>query len=487
MIVYKAQDMISYLEDTSNLPAKADCVYIPQSYDELINCLKELIAQNTPVTLSAGRTGTTGGGIPQGGALISVELLNSIISISKEAKYIEAEAGITLEEIERKTNPLGLGLRALPTEQLARLAGVISTCASGVRGFGYGSIRNYVRKLQVLLTTGEILNIERGKFISRGRHFDFTYGQRRFCFDVPSYVMPSVKSQAGYFVHDNMDLIDLFIGSEGTLAVILSAGLCLQELPFAVFDGLIFFRSEDDAFLLVEKVKKAKHDKSLSPAALEFFDERSLGLLAKQYSFVPKAACAVYFQQEAQNSEHFDRCWQQWQKLLEESHALMDESILGDTVRERKKIFEFRHKLPQLINEFLRSHGQVKISSDIAVPDTHLQKMYLFYKHKAEETGVDYVNFGHIGESHLHFNFLPKNHHEYIRAKDCMRLFCRKAVSLGGTVSAEHGIGKLKKDYLKMMYSKEHIQAMACLKKYFDPYCLLGLDTLFEKELLQKC
>lgn len=479
--------MFSYLGDTSNMPATAECVYIPQNQDELCDCLKRLVNQNTAITLSAGRTGTTGGGVPQGGALISVELLNSIITINQEEKYIEAQAGVTLDEIEQKTNPLGLSLRVLPTEQLARLGGVVSTCASGVRGFGYGSIRNYVRKLQVLMTTGDILDIERGKFTSQGRHFDFVYKKRSYSFDVPSYNLPAVKSQAGYFVHDNMDLIDLFIGSEGTLGVILSAGLSLQQLPFALFDGLVFFKDEADAFCLVEKVKSARCAKSLSPAALEFFDERSLRLLAQQYSFVPKVSCAIYFQQEAKNSEHLDYCWQKWQQLLDESQALMDESILGDTARERKKIFEFRHKLPQMINEFLRSHNQLKVSSDIAVPEAQLQKMYHFYKRKAEETGVDYVNFGHIGESHLHFNFLPKSHDEYIRATSCMRVFCREAVSLGGTVSAEHGIGKLKKDYLKMMYSKEHIQAMACLKKYFDPYCLLGLDTLFEKELLRKC
>ena len=112
--------------------------------------------------------------------------------------------------------------------------------------------------------------------------------------------------------------------------------------------------------------------------------------------------------------------------------------------------------------------------------------MYDLYITAAEKSGIDYVNFGHIGESHLHFNFLPKNEQENYQAREYIKMFCGKAVSLGGTVSAEHGIGKIKKPYLKIMYNENEIKGMAALKKYFDPYCLLGLDNIFDKELLYK-
>ena len=92
--------------------------------------------------------------------------------------------------------------------------------------------------------------------------------------------------------------------------------------------------------------------------------------------------------------------------------------------------------------------------------------------------------FGHIGESHLHFNFLPRTSEQSQQAQQALAQLCRKAVSLKGTVSAEHGIGKIKKPYLALMYGPAHIQEMVRLKKYFDPHCLLGLDTLFDRELL---
>ena len=96
------------------------------------------------------------------------------------------------------------------------------------------------------------------------------------------------------------------------------------------------------------------------------------------------------------------------------------------------------------------------------------------------------MNFGHIGESHLHFNFLPNNEAQSQQAKSYLKKLCQMAVSLGGTVSAEHGIGKIKKPYLKLMYTDEQIKEMASLKKYFDPDCLLGLDNIFDRESLKE-
>jgi D-lactate dehydrogenase (cytochrome) len=126
----------------------------------------------------------------------------------------------------------------------------------------------------------------------------------------------------------------------------------------------------------------------------------------------------------------------------------------------------------------------VKTATDIAVPWKNFRKMYDFYKTLACQSKMDYANFGHIGENHLHFNFLPKNDTQAKQAREYIMEFCRRAVSLGGTVSAEHGIGKIKKPYLKIMYNQQGIKEMAALKKYFDPYCLLGLDNIFDKELL---
>jgi D-lactate dehydrogenase (cytochrome) len=483
-------EFASYLEDTSNLKGKASACYFPESVQEVSQIVGDCYAKNIPFTWSGGRTGTTGGCVPLEGVLISLERLNRINEIDVTAKTVRLEAGVSLKQLEQAlpAGQAGLTFRPAPTESLAWLGGAVATCASGTRGFGHGSVRAYVRALEIVLPGGGILNIRRGEIRSQGRVFDFAAGGRKYRFSVPSYNMPACKSQAGYFAAPDMDLIDLFIGSEGTLGVVTALELELQSRPFSIFDGLAFFTDEKKAFEFVETVKGLKAKKILRPASLEFLDANALGLAAGKFSFVSclpaGRQAAVYFEQEADSVPEQARLLEQWAALIDQSGALADKTILADTPQERETLYSFRHALPETINEFLRAHGQVKAAADIAVPDIAFPDMYAFYKEQADKSGLEHVNFGHAGESHLHFNFLPKNEAQAIIAKEYLVLFCRKAVSLGGTVSAEHGIGKIKKPYLKIMYNPEELKQMAAVKKVFDPRGLLGSDNVLDKEVV---
>jgi len=474
----------NYLDDTSNFHGKASALYIPQSQADALAFVKNLSQAKQSFTVSSGRTGTTGGCVPVSGAIISLEKLNKIVNIDSNRQVVCVEAGVTLEQLELEVNKYKLTLRAQPTESLAFVGGAVSTAASGVRGFGYGSIRDYVLGITVILSSGEIIDIKRGDIYASNRLFDFEYANRRYNFKLPSYQILKIKTQAGYYVYNNMDLIDLFIGSEGTLGMITSCLLKLQKIPFNIFDGLVFFKNENKAFNFVKDVRRMKKEGSLKVVSLEFFDKNSLNMLKEFYSFIPESDSAVYFEQEVRDDKDYDLLLEEWGVLIDKNGGLK-ESVIADTFQERKKIFEFRHKLPQAINEYLRQTKQVKVASDIAVPEVYFKEMYDYYKEKARAYKINYVNFGHIGECHLHFNFLPQNDKEAESAKECLRKFCRKSVSLGGTVSAEHGIGKIKKSYLKIMYSDKEIQEMADLKKYFDPGCLIGLDNIFDRELLR--
>ncbi len=484
IIKNKKEEIITYLEDTSNIQGNSSLLYLPKNREEILAAVNDCVNRKIVFTVSSGRTGTTGGCVPFQGAIISMGNLRNIINIDKDNNFIELECGVPLENLEKEANRYSLTLRAAPTESLALIGGAIATGASGVRGFGYGSIRNYVAEIDVCLTTGDVIRIKRGEIKALKRIFNFEYNGKKFKFRLPSYNLPKVKSQAGYFIKDDMDLIDLFIGSEGTLGIILSCKIILQKIPVNIFDGLIFFKKERNALCFINEIKDLKRKRLLFPASLEFMDINSLDMLKSEYSFIPQAEAGVYFEQEVEDEKDYGGLIEKWQRLIEVNGGLMDESIIADTSKDRKKIFEFRHKLPQMINEFLRQNNQIKTSTDIAVPWQKFEEMYFFYKEQAKQSGLSYVNFGHIGESHLHFNFLPKNGRENLKAKTYMEMFCRKAVFLGGTVSAEHGIGKLKKPYLKIMYKEEVLKSMASLKKIFDPYCLLGLDNIFEKELL---
>jgi len=191
----------------------------------------------------------------------------------------------------------------------------------------------------------------------------------------------------------------------------------------------------------------------------------------------------VYLEQEISSSREKSKVLDYWCSLIE-NYSSLDKCWFAEDKKNKEKLLGFRHKLPQKINEFLRRHHQKKSATDIAVPSQHFREMYNFYEEKAKTSQINYVNFGHIGENHLHFNFLPKNSEESFKAKGYIWEFIRKALSLGGTVSAEHGIGKIKKPYLEIMYGKTHLKEMALLKKVFDPSCILGLDNIFSRKLL---
>lgn len=485
MIVKKNKEQFqSYLEDTSNIEGKADVLYIPEGQSKIQEVLKKASEAKTPVTFSGGGTGTTGGRVPLGGAVISLEKLNKIINIDAEKGLACVQAGVLLDVLEKELNKKKLTLRAGPTEPLACVGGAVSTCASGTKSFKYSSIRDYVQFLKVILSTGEILEIKRGQIYAESKKFDFILNGKRFKFTLPSYTSPLVKSSAGYFVKDNMDLIDLFIGNEGTLGCIVEAELKVQKMPLDYFDCIVFFDDHKDALNFIDEIKEIKKYNDFFPCSIEYFDACSLRFLKDDYSFVPGAACAVYLEQEIENENQQEEILDYWCSLIEKHNASLDKCWFAEDIKNRQKIQEFRHRLPEKINEFLKKYKQQKAATDIAVPDVHFREMYDFYEKTSRESNIDYVNFGHVGQNHLHFNFLPKTNEESEKAKGHIVEFIKKAISLEGTVSAEHGIGKIKKDYLEIMYGKKNLKEMAELKKVFDPACILGLDNMFSRELL---
>ena len=139
---------------------------------------------------------------------------------------------------------------------------------------------------------------------------------------------------------------------------------------------------------------------------------------------------------------------------------------------------EFRHALPLLVTEWLSKQHESKISTDMAVPEGRIRELFDFYRSSCEQLGFIYIIFGHIGNEHLHLNILPRNHEEFLLGKSLYRKFISKALALGGTLSAEHGIGKLKAEYLVEMYHEGGVREMARVKKSLDPFLVLNVGNL---------
>jgi D-lactate dehydrogenase (cytochrome) len=144
----------------------------------------------------------------------------------------------------------------------------------------------------------------------------------------------------------------------------------------------------------------------------------------------------------------------------------------------------FRHALPVMVNEWLARRGQRKVSTDMAVPDEAFPEMLRFYKETLRTGRLKFVIFGHIGDNHVHVNILPRDDAEQAAARETYARFVERAVTLGGTISAEHGVGKIKREYLRALYGERHLREMAELKRAFDPACVLGRGNVFAEEFL---
>ncbi|PYT03622.1 MAG: FAD-binding oxidoreductase [Acidobacteria bacterium] len=515
-MLMKAQpdEMQSYLADASNMAGgHVARVVWPESAAEAAALLHDATQTRTPVTVAGAGTGIVGGRVPFGGVVLSTQRLNHIGEIVREdgGGRATAEAGVVLADFQREVRSKGLLYPPDPTESSCFLGGTVATNASGARTFKYGPTRRYVRRLKVALATGDLLDIRRGEiFADAGGRVRVTLGGgRSIDARLPSYTMPATrKHAAGYYVAPGMDLIDLFVGSEGTLGVITETEVSLLAQPEGVLSGVVFFREEDGLLAFVReararslRTRAAAVDSSaltsgasarglgasrgeLDARALEYFDEESLKFLRERYPLVPLgAAGAVFFEQETTGLNE-ESLTGEWLGLVERHGALADESWFGTNEHDRAEMRAFRHALPVMVNEWLAQRGQRKVSTDMAVPDEAFPTMLDFYRETLRASRLAYVIFGHVGDNHVHVNLLPRDDVEQLAAREIYMRFIRRAVSFGGTVSAEHGVGKIKREYLRELYGERHLREMAELKRAFDPACVLGRGNIFAEEFL---
>jgi D-lactate dehydrogenase (cytochrome) len=516
----------SYLTDESRYPGgHADEIIFIYSEKQIIETLKRAYSKKIPVTISAGRTGIVGGAVPFGGILLVIEHMNKFKGVrwnsEKECWCIRVEPGLSLEALNeilrmRNFNDIYPNLSEEnqksieqfynetdqwfypvdPTEKTAYIGGTVATNASGSRSLKYGPTRNYVLSLRVVLADGTLLSINRGEvFLSSDTHIviETLNGQVRIPF--PKYSIPKVKNVAGYYIQKQMDFIDFFIGSEGTLGVITEIELALKKKPEFVLCGLSFFNSEEKAINFVKKTrtKQQQKDSHICPTALEYFDNNSLNILRKKREkdgvnskippFPEKSKAAVYFEQDGKEDDLEVFC-SKYDSILSASGTSMNDTWGGIDEREMIRMTEFRHALPETINSTIGQRKQKypslhKVGTDFVVPDNALERIIKIYRSTIEKERLEYAIFGHIGENHLHVNILPKDDEELIKAKELYLQLARQAVNLKGTVSGEHGIGKIKRFLLHIMYSSEDISEMKKIKDALDPKALLGKGNLF--------
>lgn len=445
----------SWLEDASGYRGHAARLACPATPEETAALLQECALRREPVTASGAGTGVTGGRCPDGGLILSTDRFRRLEIVGETAI---AGAGVPLADLHAAAARQHRLFPPDPTEWSASVGGAISTNASGSRSFLYGSTRRWIRALTVALMDGSVRTFRRGERI-----------------DFPVTPLPAPRARkhtAGYYVREPFDWVDLFCGSEGTLGIVLEAELNLLPAPENLLTGVIFFPEPERALAAVDAWRAIPQLRML-----EYFDRHSLGLLRSRYPDLPRAAASALLVEQILDGLPGDPV-EQWLERLESAGGLED-SWFGDTPADRERFRVFRHTLPELVNGRVRLLGHGKLGTDFAVPVEHNQAMMRFYLDRLDRLFPgSYCIFGHIGDAHVHVNLLPASPAEAQFAPGLIREFATEAVRLGGTVSAEHGLGKKKAHLLALEYSPAQVAAMCAIKRQLDPHWLLGRGTL---------
>jgi len=462
---------------------------LPQTEADIVEIIGTANRDKTLVTISGGGTGITGSRVPMhGGWVLSCERYRTPISINAGAKRASLPPGISLAELDSALPP-ALIYPPDPTEKSAFLGGSVATNASGARCFNYGPTRNWIEGLRVVLGDGEVLDIRRGDHLAADGNLDLTSESgKNYSLTLPTYKMPDVKNAAGVFSKDDMDSIDLFIGSEGIFGIFTEVRVKLEERPDMVSD-IAFFKDSGDALAYADQARSMRDRGLLS---LEYFDANSLEFMRSEYPGIMdnlNAAVFTEFKRDGQLLSDISES-QARHKACEDWCAL--------TSADARDLKELRHALPEGINTYLREHESYKLGTDFVVPGDrfsemldHYQKAGQGYKNRFRREGMHYLLFGHIGDHHLHFNFITHTDEERQAARNLYAELAAKAVELGGTVSGEHGVGKKtirhedrEIPYLQLMYGEAGLREIARVKKAFDPKGLLNVGNMIPMEYL---
>jgi D-lactate dehydrogenase (cytochrome) len=510
--------LAGFLEDAAHFPGGcADGLVAATCEADVAN----LLHGSLPVLAVGAQSSLTGGATPMGEVLLTTSRLNRIFSISTASVHVEA--GVTLTDLDAALRNAGRYYPPTPTFMGAFVGGTIATNAAGAATFKYGTTREWVLGVTVVLPSGEVLDIERGQITADADgHFDIhsTAGATTRI-AIPTYRLPQVaKLAAGYFAAPQMDLIDLFIGSEGTLGVITEATLrvlpvrpamCLALVPFAArLSALAFARQLRG---LARDTWRTKDPNGIDVSAIEHMDARCLELLredgidiANSVTIPDGSEIALLITLElpptttpeqafdeigsARESGGRDGPLRRFCRLLDAAGVLDDVEVAvpGDLAR-ANQLLAVREAVPAAVNQRVGLAKRAvdarieKTAADMIVPFDRLEELLTIYETGFGSRGLDAAIWGHLSDGNLHPNVIPRSYDDVKAGKAAILEFGREAIRLGGAPLAEHGVGRnpVKQQLLELLYGKKGVDEMRAIKAAIDPEWKLAPGVLFTK------
>lgn len=504
----------AHLEDAAHYPGgHAEAVARPRTEADVA----DVLAQGRPVLTVGAQSSLTGGATPDGAIVLSTARLADIGT--PVDGLVRVGAGVVLAALQEALARQGLEFPPVPTYMGATVGGIIATNAAGAATFKYGTTRDWVRGLTVVLPGGDVIDLMRGEHVldHTGTFVvDGPAGHR--VVPVPTYTMPDVvKRSAGYHAAPGMDAVDLFIGAEGTLGVIVSAILRLQPARAGLCYALVPVADEPEALALVGELREASRETwrttdpaGIDVAAVEHMDARSLEILREdgadrkyEVTWPDSARLLLLIQLELPPLTQ-EEAYDQISRALDEdapdtplvrfckvlaAHGVLDDTELalpGDRKR-ADQLLGVREAVPAGVNARVgRAKRDIdariaKTAADMVVPFEQFAEMMAIYREGFARAGLDSATWGHASDGNVHPNVLPRSYEDVEKGKALILEFGREVARLGGCPLAEHGVGRhpVKQELLRQLYGDEGLAQMRAVKRALDPQGLLAPGVLF--------
>ena len=431
-------------DETENLTFAPHVVVKPGNSLEISMIMIEANQNLIPVTVRGGGTGLSGSALPvKGGILISMERFSKILEIDIKNHQVTAEPGVITEVLQQAVAAYGLFYPVDPASKgSCTLGGNLAQSSGGPRAVKYGTTRENVLNMEVVLPTGEI--------IWTGANV--------------------LKFSSGY------NLTQLMIGSEGTLGIVTKAVLKLRTLPMHDVLMLVPFRKIEEACAAVSAIFMA----GITPSCLEFMERNAIDLA------VSYTGSTVKMDPDIEAHLLIELDGNDASQLTKEAEAVYEvllgfdvgEVMFADSDLQKEELWMLRRKAPYAVK-----HTSIYKEEDTVVPRYHLPQLIRFIKQLEKKFGFTSVCYGHAGDGNLHVNILQTGLSEAqwntLLPVAITELF-REVVALGGTISGEHGIGLVQKPYLPLALSAAHFRLMSGIKRTFDPNNILNPGKIFD-------